>query len=547
VKDKNNVWLFVYACVPILLGSIASTSIYGFDFSNSDKLTGRLVAFLFGWSLGFVYQIFALGIRFGYIVDVIGEQFHLFRVLFRDGAAHALIRKILAHSEDFEKDTEHLNGHLQKLVQKWIEESLDETETECAGFASNYTLFDELRGMKIDQLLADSAERNIRASTHVTRKSNDFWANPIKGKQYRESCALKSRKLGPAERSGELKELTKGVARIFSIEIRDVEDAQNGSQFAQELIRNALNEARYQESLGIDIRILYQGSMRKHKEALLDVLIVDDLISSTTIDLEDGGVEREIEVCWNKSKVNAITRNWELLWSLGSTIDDLSQSNSSNTELRLHMNTHTIEYTTTKNVNPMRLEEIYFEYMYYRDDGRVNTEHDKIESHGVMHLGRRANWFREQLHNPYSHIELAMVRGVCIGFCLYYIGDQDCTHDTVTALRQKYDLQSAGYIYLVCVDEQWTKQRVGRSLVYRAMSRFQAEKVEMAIAEIAASPRKNMRSAHLFSHAGWTATGHLEDYYVNEQLVKYEAFEWKNSSVVTTTHQASTIQDPLNP
>ena len=190
-------------------------------------------------------------------------------------------------------------------------------------------------------------------------------------------------------------------------------------------------------------------------------------------------------------------------------------------------------YTTNKNVDPLRLEHLYFEYLYKTPSGRLDAESEEVEKQGVVHLGRRADWFAQQLTFSESHIEQAVNDGQTVGFCLSYTGTSTSNNQTVYELAKSSDVDKAGYIYLVCVDQQWTRQGIGRSLVYRTMAHFRSTSTKIAISEIASSPRINYRSIHLFEKAGWYDSRNVSKYEVDGQPLEYRQFLWRNPTFAT--------------
>lgn len=189
---------------------------------------------------------------------------------------------------------------------------------------------------------------------------------------------------------------------------------------------------------------------------------------------------------------------------------------------------HEIHFTSSKNVDPFHLESLYFQYMYMEKDGRVINEMVEVEDRGVVHMGRRAEWFNQQLEKKDAYLEQAVDGDKCIGFSLYFFGGGDSEDETTRELVDQFNLIQGGYLYLVCVDEDWVRRRIGRSLVYRTMAMFQSCDVQLAVSEIAVTPRKNVRSSHLFTKAGWKSIGELSNYQVSDELVQYEKFYWQN-------------------
>ena len=318
------VWLFV----PYATGIVMSIFVAGLSMQTTEDKILRLVGFLFGWAIGFVIQVNAIGRKFDSVVAKVGNSLGLFGFLFNEGAIYTQVRRIIGRSEHLQRDLEHLSHPQQKLVESWIVTFLNEVDAETAGYAKNVTYFRLDEGMEVDQALVETAQMSIRASTRVSDESIEFWTTQNQGKRYRNACIDKVSQFGEAKFDSNTSELQSGVARIFSFKPKTLEAAANDDPVAKKLVNATLEEAVVQRKSGLAVRILHHSDIHvQNKEtARLDLLVVDSTISSKTKDVESNGVARHIEVSWQPTEVGRYILQWDFLWRRASPIEDFCES-----------------------------------------------------------------------------------------------------------------------------------------------------------------------------------------------------------------------------
>ena len=314
-KDNINFWSYLWVLFPFILGIAVSFFVAGWSPQTPDEKVLRLVSFLVGWSIGFSIQVAELGRRFGGVLKVVGKSLNVFHFLFGKGETYVLLRKIVRLSERFEKDTDHLPPELKNKVLGWIANFLQDTHTESLRFAENKAIFNPGEGMKVDHDLVKLASSSIRASAHITNDSVEFWRTQPEGQRYRESCIEKSKELGKAKFDAN-GSLVSGVARLFIIDSSTLRSVKSEDPKSKELISNVLKEATQQQSSGIKVRILVEDDVQGKKTTILDILLIDNILSSSTLSKETGGVGRRISVLWRQSKVNILAREWDRMWGV---------------------------------------------------------------------------------------------------------------------------------------------------------------------------------------------------------------------------------------
>ncbi len=188
-----------------------------------------------------------------------------------------------------------------------------------------------------------------------------------------------------------------------------------------------------------------------------------------------------------------------------------------------------LRFESSVNIDPGCLQRLHAEYRGLDPDGTVTVDSPLVEQRGVMHENLRPEWFADRLNRCESHLETAWIQNQIIGFCLCLIGTKGSSLPQLRQIAEDYCLGRVGYVAMICVTQSWTRKRVGEKLLDRSMEQFDTAGVDIAVAEIASKPRKNIPSMGLFRKAGWIPSGGIQLYRFGEKAIEYEKWvRWSN-------------------
>lgn len=242
------------------------------------------------------------------------------------------LRKIVNKSGEFGNDLDHLTPELIVLTQRWSAEYFGRVEKAVSRLADNNTVFDGGAGMDADRLMVKNATSTILGTTIVNQNSINFWTNSVEGETYR------SHIYDFTQRNPELKVSEKdnrflGSGRLFVIEKTLLDSFYNEDMAAVSLVKKALIEALEQSRHGVSIKILDEPEMVDVETANLDMLIVDNAMSSRTVSLDDRGVARRVIISWRENDIQNQLVDWKRLWNRGVDIEEFCKQHGIDSSL----------------------------------------------------------------------------------------------------------------------------------------------------------------------------------------------------------------------
>ena len=341
-KLKSNLITAAWTAAPILVGLISAIIMWCLDLSDpADKIL-YMTGFVFAWSFTFVFTLAALRNRLENIhIEAdeaintklqkternIARQLDYTEVLSRPSPIFVQMRNIVLKSKRFEEDLDHMTEKPRNLVTEWIQDFLRKVEKDIASFAENKKIFENHEGMLADQALVESAQKNLRASTHVGELSTSFWTDTREGEKYHDACTQQAKNFGAIQEDENTTQLGKGVARFFSFDKEITDKAHIQGSPERDIVIKIIKEAWKQQSEGLSIRLLHRDQVGNQKLAKLDILIVDDTLCSITLDLDDErkGTDRTVDVSWQKTEVDSYIAQWEYLWGQAMPIKEFCE------------------------------------------------------------------------------------------------------------------------------------------------------------------------------------------------------------------------------
>lgn len=286
--------------------------------ANQERCnTAAITRVLFGICLGIAYSVancVGVATKLRTSEQILGEtqsriaaDVSLYGKLTSASFLQPYITAIVKHSSDKGFELDQLSAAQREKVQDMITVEFNHFEQRARQFAAKTAIVKGGLGRELDRDLVRLAELSINASTWVNKESMAFWRGEP-GEDYRAECRDAVARLAEKHGASETR-----VRRIFTL---GIDDLQREGDEGRELINKVVAEIKAQVESGIHVRVALSDRQNSGIDEI-DVLVVDERLSSKTMYLQHSGDSRSVEFNWLKPLAVDYYNQWRSLWERG--------------------------------------------------------------------------------------------------------------------------------------------------------------------------------------------------------------------------------------